>query len=42
MIESKEDKIINVYKVDLEGTVVDQQKIEYKQLINRRLKCEKV
>jgi hypothetical protein len=33
MIKSKEDKIINVYKVNLKGDVVDQKKIEYKQLI---------
>jgi hypothetical protein len=35
MIKSKDDNIINVYKVNLKGDVVDQQKIEYKQLIKK-------
>ena len=35
MIESKEDDMINVYKVTVKGIFVDQQKIEYRQLIKK-------
>ena len=35
MIESKEDKIISVNKINFKGTLIAQQKIEYKQLIKQ-------